>query len=206
MTLTLNKGRVLIAALLVGACGALISGCSSETEAQAVKDSAKAAKLENCVRPKDFMRRNHMELIRHQRDITVHEGIRETKNSLAACIACHVQYDNSGQPIPVDAKGQFCNSCHYKLAVQPDCFQCHSTVPVGPDPSNLARSFPEVFGSGSDANVAPNVAPTGDKPPSAAMKETPKVEPTANAVPTQPLPLGVNVGFFSTSSWMNDLA
>ena len=36
------------------------------------------------------MRRNHMELIKHQRDATVHDGIRGTKHSLAGCIDCHV--------------------------------------------------------------------------------------------------------------------
>jgi len=34
-------------------------------------------------------RRNHMELIRHQRDLTVHEGIRTTRHSLANCVNCH---------------------------------------------------------------------------------------------------------------------
>jgi hypothetical protein len=31
---------------------------------------------EQCVEPVEFMRRNHMELILHQRDETVHRGIR----------------------------------------------------------------------------------------------------------------------------------
>ncbi|MBV5325306.1 MAG: hypothetical protein J0626_08585, partial [Rhodospirillaceae bacterium] len=36
----------------------------------------KAVKGEQCVEPTDFMRRNHMKLLNHQRDETVIEGVR----------------------------------------------------------------------------------------------------------------------------------
>jgi len=146
-------GRILTAILLAGALGAL-AGCSSESGAQAVEGSAKAAKLTHCVEPTSFMRRNHMELIKHQRDITVHEGIRSTKYSIAGCIDCHVQYDAQGQAVPVNDEEQFCDGCHDSLAVRLDCFQCHSPVPQGPQPTNLAR-----IGAGAaDADGALHVA------------------------------------------------
>ncbi len=82
-----------------------------------------------CVRPVPVMRRNHMELIKHQRDLTVRKGMRETTDSIAKCIACHVRYDEKKQPIAINGEGQFCESCHEELAVELDCFECHSTVP-----------------------------------------------------------------------------
>ncbi|NOR18726.1 MAG: hypothetical protein GQ538_01390, partial [Xanthomonadales bacterium] len=37
---------------------------------------------ESCVEDTDYMRRNHMDLLMHERDETVHEGIREKRHSL----------------------------------------------------------------------------------------------------------------------------
>ena len=34
-----------------------------------------------------------------------------------------------GEAIPVNAEGQFCQTCHVKTAVNIDCFTCHATVP-----------------------------------------------------------------------------
>jgi len=120
--------QILVTLLLAASLGGL-TACSSEPEQLAVEGSAKAAKLSQCVEPTDFMRRNHMELIKHQRDETVHEGIRATSHSLAGCIDCHVQYDAQLQAVGVNASGQFCAGCHQYAAVSLDCFQCHATVP-----------------------------------------------------------------------------
>jgi len=107
---------------------------------QAVEGSAKADKLESCVRDTPFMRRNHFELIKHQRNVTVHQGIRATKDSIAACVDCHVRRDAEGQPVAINAPGEFCASCHTYAAVTIDCFSCHATVPTG----NSAALVPEV--------------------------------------------------------------
>ncbi|WP_133512371.1 hypothetical protein [Candidatus Thiosymbion oneisti] len=101
-------------------------------KADYVTPGSKAAGLENCVRETGFMRRNHMELIEHQRDATVHQGIRSTTDSLAGCIDCHVSYDQRRRPMPVYAEGQFCSDCHEFAAVHLNCFDCHSGVPVHP--------------------------------------------------------------------------
>jgi len=185
MTFVVQTSRVLAAMLLVGVLSAL-TGCSSETEAQAVPGSAKAAKLKQCIRPTEFMRRNHMELIKHQRDITVREGVRATSDSLAACIACHVQYDSKGHPIPVNAEDQFCDRCHDWLGVEPDCFGCHSTVPEGPQPSNLEHTWPEVFGTKQDKQApSPKASPAGESaPPPVVEPEAAPVEP--EATPAKP--------------------
>lgn len=94
-----------------------------------VVPGSRAADLESCVEPTDYMRRNHMEVIKHQRDETVHQGIRSTKHSLAGCIECHVAYGDDGIPTPVNAREQFCQSCHRFAAVRLACFDCHATTP-----------------------------------------------------------------------------
>ncbi len=96
-----------------------------------------ASKGDRCVEPTDVMRREHMRFLMHQRDDTVHGGIRGAKHSLVGCIDCHVQRDAQGIAIPVDAEGQFCESCHGFAGVSMDCFGCHATVPAE-DPVSTA--------------------------------------------------------------------
>jgi len=84
---------------------------------------------DQCVADTDFMRRNHMDLIIHQRDETVIRGIRDEPFSLVECVDCHAQQNASNEPIRVDSQGQFCASCHDYVAVKIDCFDCHAAVP-----------------------------------------------------------------------------
>ena len=64
---------------------------------------------------------------------------------LAGCIDCHVQFDSESQPVPVNAAGQFCAGCHRYTGVSLDCFQCHSPVPSGPQPTGLVGGAPLVI-------------------------------------------------------------
>ena len=98
-----------------------------------------AARGDACVEPTEIMRRDHMRFLMHQRDETVHSGIRGAKHSLVGCIECHAQTDVQGVAIPVDAKDQFCESCHSFAGVRMDCFECHAAVP-GDNPSRSALS------------------------------------------------------------------
>lgn len=84
---------------------------------------------ENCVEPTELMRKNHMDYLIHQRDLTVYSGIRTPRHSLVGCVQCHVQRDDHGRFIPIDAPGQFCQSCHGFVGVKLDCFECHATQP-----------------------------------------------------------------------------
>lgn len=84
---------------------------------------------QGCVEPIAVMRRDHMTFLMHQRDQTVHEGIRTKRHSLVECIACHVSTDASGETVPIDAAGQFCQSCHVFAGVKMDCFECHAATP-----------------------------------------------------------------------------
>jgi hypothetical protein len=114
----------------VGLAGALCALATQAAEAPFVVPGSEAASLERCVEPTEFMRRNHMEVIKHQRDETVHRGIRSTKHSLAGCVQCHVSVGADGSAVPVNADKQFCEACHDYAAVSLDCFDCHATVPT----------------------------------------------------------------------------
>ena len=80
---------------------------------------------QECVEPEEEMRRNHMEYILHQRDKTMHEGIRTKKYSLNECVACHA----SAKTGSVLGEKGFCQSCHAYASVRIDCFSCHASKP-----------------------------------------------------------------------------
>jgi formate-dependent nitrite reductase cytochrome c552 subunit len=71
-----------------------------------------------------FMRRNHMDLLKHQRNETVHLGVRDARASLKGCIECHASKATGSVAA---AKTDFCISCHSYAAVKVDCFECHSS-------------------------------------------------------------------------------
>lgn len=86
-------------------------------------------KGEQCVEPTQEMRINHMEKLKHQRDLTVIEGVRTKKHSLNECIACHVVPDSKGEFPKIGTDQHFCSTCHNYASVKVDCFQCHATKP-----------------------------------------------------------------------------
>ena len=86
-------------------------------------------KGEFCVEPTDVMRKLHMDFLLHQRDETVYNGQRKQKHSLVGCIDCHVQTSDSGQHVPINQEGEFCEVCHSYVSVKIDCFECHASVP-----------------------------------------------------------------------------
>lgn len=79
-----------------------------------------------CVADPAFMRRNHMDLLKHQRDDTVRAGDRAGRFSLQACIQCHASQKTSSV---AQAETNFCVSCHSYAAVKIDCFECHASRP-----------------------------------------------------------------------------
>ncbi len=79
-------------------------------------------KADKCVEPTEEMRRNHMNYILHQRDDTMHRGIRTVKHSLKNCVECHADPKTGS----VLGKNGFCESCHQYAAVAIDCFSCHT--------------------------------------------------------------------------------
>jgi len=84
---------------------------------------------ESCVKETAFMRRNHMDMLKHQRDDTVMRGVRDELYSLKECINCHAVYGPDAIPLSAASEQHFCRSCHDYAAVSIDCFQCHASRP-----------------------------------------------------------------------------
>ncbi len=83
-------------------------------------DKAKAAK--ECVRPKEFMKAEHMQLLDVWRDTVVRDAKRTYINSKGkefemslsnTCLDCHSE------------KAEFCDKCHNYASVTPYCWDCH---------------------------------------------------------------------------------
>jgi predicted CXXCH cytochrome family protein len=106
--------------LLAGWIGAAGGGADAPLIERAVRG-------ERCVEDTPTMRRNHMRFLEHQRDATVHGGIRGARHSLKGCIDCHAS-KTSGSV--AQAKTDFCVGCHSYAAVKIDCFDCHATRPA----------------------------------------------------------------------------
>ncbi len=116
--------------LLAGALIALAGVANADKNWRENGSSRAAVAGGQCVRPTDWMRRNHMDLIKHDRTLTVHQGIRTLDGSLAACIDCHANKSDQDGHVPVTAPGEFCAGCHEFTGTTLDCFSCHSTVPA----------------------------------------------------------------------------
>lgn len=93
-------------------------------------------KGDKCVEDTQFMRRNHMELLKHQRDDTMRKGIRTTQHSLKKCVECHAS-EKSGSVAA--SKEDFCAACHSYASVKLDCWDCHATKPGKKPAPNLAQ-------------------------------------------------------------------
>lgn len=131
------RGLVLILAIL------LLPAVVSAQEAGGVPaPQITRGKGAQCVADTEYMRRFHMKELLHQRDETMHEGIRTRRFSLKECVACHATADAGGQPVPINAPGEFCASCHDYAAVRIDCFQCHATKPEADRKTALRGPFP----------------------------------------------------------------
>jgi hypothetical protein len=95
----------------------------------AVAANAEAPKFkielgEACVAPVAEMRRDHMDMLLHQRDRTMRQGLREPRFSLKNCVDCHASRATGS----VLGKEGFCSSCHEYTAVKMDCFECHTPL------------------------------------------------------------------------------
>ena len=91
----------------------------------------RAVKGDQCVAEPAFMRRNHMDLLTHQRNDTVRVGARTGQFSLKGCINCHASRETGSV---ATSETNFCVSCHSYAAVKIDCFECHASKPASPMP------------------------------------------------------------------------
>ena len=124
-----NWKMVLLLALLMVSGGALAApGTDAEATSRVPRPVIERGKGDKCVNDAEFMRKNHMTLLKHQRDETVHSGIRTKQYNLNGCIECHAS-QKTGRVIGSDEN--FCQGCHSYAGVQLDCFECHASKPKG---------------------------------------------------------------------------
>ncbi|MBK7791386.1 MAG: hypothetical protein IPJ62_01980 [Betaproteobacteria bacterium] len=132
MTATRCRCAALARRLARAAAALALAGCALAGGAVAADaPPAAGAAAARCVEETGYMRRNHMDLLRHHRDRTVREGIRTTRHSLAGCVDCHAD-PQTRSVVGRNAAGRagFCAGCHRYVAVQLDCFDCHATQPA----------------------------------------------------------------------------
>ena len=117
------RNTAFLAFALVAAGASLAAPEAARSPSRVPLPVIEAGAGERCVEDTAFMRRNHMELLLHQRDRTVHEGIRTTQHSLANCVTCHAD-PKTGRV--TGSKDAFCEGCHRYAGVTLDCFECHT--------------------------------------------------------------------------------
>jgi len=115
--------RLLAAVLLVLVGNAAVAAEPAGRTPKPAIEPAKA--LTQCIAPTEVMRRDHPKMLKHQRDETVHGGIRGAAASLKGCIDCHA---GAATHSVAKAPGDFCVSCHAYAAVKIDCFECHAST------------------------------------------------------------------------------
>jgi hypothetical protein len=146
--------RWILVLLLVLAVPAFVAAGSAVEQQPGVTRTPLPApsrgKGESCVAPVDWMRRNHMTALMHQRDKTVHEGERGAKFSLKGCIECHAVKGEDGHAVSVSDPRHFCRSCHDYAAVYIDCFECHASRPGDPEKSSLEKHAADLSRGAAD--------------------------------------------------------
>lgn len=99
----------------------LVAG--SKAEAPEPELTAKAKEAKSCVESKDFMKRDHMQLLDQWREEVVRNERRTYINSEGksfdmsltnTCLDCHSN------------KAKFCDACHDYTSVRPYCWDCHN--------------------------------------------------------------------------------
>jgi len=121
--------------------GVSLPGQLSAAESSLLPTIAKG-KGDKCVLPTEYMRRNHMDLLDHQRDETVLDGVRTKQFSLKGCVSCHAVKGTDGKAVTVKDPKHFCASCHNYAAVHIDCFDCHASRPGEKDQFGGLKSKP----------------------------------------------------------------
>lgn len=126
---------ILLAVMLtgIGGPGVLVYAQVDSTGSNTLLPVIPLGRGDACVKDTDFMRRNHMELLKHQRDETMIKGLRAEQYSLKECLSCHAVYGPDAIPVTVASPTHFCRSCHDYAAVSIDCFQCHASRPESGD-------------------------------------------------------------------------
>jgi hypothetical protein len=139
-------GRAMALAAFALALAAAAGGSAAATEPDPGRTPMPQYRIENperhCVAPPGVMRRQHPGMLRHQRELTVHQGMRAMPAALRSCIECHASHDTGSV---LGGSGNFCQGCHEFTGVRLDCFECHSSAAKAaelPDEARSAKAVP----------------------------------------------------------------
>jgi len=148
--LTWRWGAVLATLLAVSTLAVASNDEHESSGGRVAKPVYEEGKGDKCVRDDAYMRRHHMEELKHHRNETMRKGIRTTEFSLQNCVDCHANKKTNS----VLGKDGFCQSCHTYAAVTLDCFECHASKP------KAATPFHPLAGKGQKAGGEAGVATT----------------------------------------------
>jgi predicted CXXCH cytochrome family protein len=81
------------------------------------------ARAEPCVAEPARMRRDHMEMLKHEREASVQRGEKGSA-SLRQCVECHASRESGSV---AQRREDFCVGCHAYTGVKLDCFECHAS-------------------------------------------------------------------------------
>jgi len=126
------------AAILALAC-ALSAPVSAQDRASLLPDIPKGTGTPHA-EGNAFWRKNHMDLMKHDRDVVMYDGQRVVTGSLKECFECHTVTDAQGHVATYQDEQHFCRTCHDYAAVKVDCFMCHRSTPDGVDEGAMHAS------------------------------------------------------------------
>lgn len=121
---------LVFALLIAGMSG--VSVASAQERSSLLPDIPKATGTPH-PEGNEYWRRNHMDLMRHDRNLTMRDGDRDIGASLKSCFDCHAATDSAGTIVTYESDQHFCRACHDYVAVKVDCFMCHRSTPDGVD-------------------------------------------------------------------------
>jgi len=84
------------------------------------------ARYQECVRETEYMRFQHMELLKQIREEFVRHGNRG-EVGFDSCRGCHT------------SRERFCNQCHNAVSLNLDCFGCHYYPETASETSSLGK-------------------------------------------------------------------
>jgi len=111
---------VMIVAALIIVVPLLFSALVFPSDSEDSKLLLEKPKGEKCIRDTEYMRVNHMDLLKKVRDEVMREGKREVvsegtreTSELNNCRKCHT------------SRERFCEKCHSIVGLQLNCYGCH---------------------------------------------------------------------------------
>ncbi|MHC4662530.1 MAG: hypothetical protein ACYS8W_12650 [Planctomycetota bacterium] len=103
---------IIVAVILLIPLGYGVISIAASDDTQPFLEKPDVKKGDKCIRDTEYMRLNHMDLLKEARNQAMREG-KEADVSINECRGCHT------------GREQFCDKCHSVVNAQLDCYGCH---------------------------------------------------------------------------------